>query len=200
MNISINPPFDTVINRKNAEILIHDVFNEDTLHVDIDKGWINLKIRKILVNMFETLINCYFEVSNPQKAVILTPDNLRLSYGLIPILSTVAYKMNLNLAIWKELGNFSNYTDIIYGDTQQAYDVFIIQDVINYGGTFFRMSDELNKTQWKVKKYLTLFSIKNNGFPYNEILNEVKKRLINLDNKDNFIIESLITIDIPQTK
>lgn len=196
MKITINTPFKKFIDIKTATKLTNNVFDMEKNHINIDRACFDIELRKILVILFEEIITAYCKETTLKQTIIVTPDNMRLTFGLTPVMSVVAYRLNTNLAVWKELGNFHKYEDIIFGNTDQCFNAIIVQDIINYGGTFFRMSDELNKTNWKIQKYYSLFAIRFDGFLYENNLAEIKNNISNIYNKNIFKIEPIIILEL----
>lgn len=194
MSIIVNSPFKEYINNKTKKEIIDFAFDKKDLRVNVDKGWYDIHYREILVELFLKIFKDYCNNQKKNEIVIVSPDNLRLPFGLTPILSIVSYKLGINFAVWKELGNFSDYEDLLYGDIHKELNAYVVQDVLFHGGTLFRMANELNKTNWIVKKYLSLFSYKKDESNHGNTLDEIMNRLGKSNPELKF--ESIFTIDI----
>jgi hypothetical protein len=156
MSLLSNPVFGEA-----AELLI-DVINRSkaidpkTDFIDVDKIWVNPRYRKDLISVIEMSLSFLPGSFAPPKTVLLTPDNLRRPFGLIPAVACVAQNLETYMAVWKEAADFTTGLSKLFGPTEIPLDCFILQDAVGAGGTVLKMAPALRKSAWNVRAHMCL--------------------------------------------
>jgi len=128
----------------------------DTYFIDFDTIWSRPEHRKTLISIMEASLSIVVGSLPYLKVVLLSPDNLRRPYGLIPVTGYLANKLGTYMAVWKEAASVSTGLGNLYGPSDTPLDCFVFQDVIAGGSTIRKMIPTLSKSAWNIRAYICL--------------------------------------------
>jgi len=156
MRLLPNPDFGEV-----GKILINvldrsEAIDPKTYFIDFDNAWMHPEYRKDLISVIEISLSLLPGSFTPSKTVLLSPDNLRRPFGVIPAVGCVAQNLGTYMAVWKEAADFTTGLSTVYGPTKISLDCYILQDVIGTGGTVLKMASTLKKSAWNIKAHMCL--------------------------------------------
>jgi len=154
------------LNKKEKYIYFDRVWHE----INNLSKWANIT-HKYLEEQIEELNNNFnCDISN---LVILSPDTVRASYGIIPVSVIVSNLLGCRFAIWKEFADIKLGTSGIYGTNQEGLTCIALQDVVRRGGTLTRMAFAVKKRKWNLALYIS--AIFNNEFGEKFVNNSLKE-------------------------
>jgi hypothetical protein len=145
-----------------AEILIELIIKSQAIDpktnfIDFDNIWVDPEHRKQLTSVIEMSLSCLLPDSfTPLKTVLVSPDNLRRPFGILPAVACVAQRLGTYMAVWKEAADFSTGLGKLYGPTGISLNGYILQDVVATGGTVLKMASALKKTAWRIEAHMCL--------------------------------------------
>jgi hypothetical protein len=173
MRLLPNPDFGEA-----GEILVSTINSSgaidlETGFIDIDNIWVSPKYRKDLISVIEMSLSLSISSFTPARTILLSPDNLRRPFGLIPVVAYVAETLGAYMGVWKEAADFTTGLSKLYGPTGMPLDCFILQDVISTGGTLLKMAPTLKKSEWNLKAYICLVLAR----PFSERIKENLEQL-----------------------
>jgi len=150
----------------NAHKTIVDILKSEKV-LDKKGDWLNLNklwAKPDTRRLFTTqLINVLQEEAVfTDDPVIIHPEGVASSYGILPIVSLLVDKLELRLAIWREIGDIVTTTSMIFPDISSFshnLNCIIIQDVIGKGTTLRKMFQTLSDLEWHVTSYIAIVQI-----------------------------------------
>ena len=144
----------------NLRLLIHEAnaFDKAGHYINFDHIWQDphkLKLcAEIIGQHLQLLVNDIVAGGiNKSNLVLLTPDNIGGSLGILPISFLVAEKLELNIAVWKEYADVRWGTSAILGYREANAVCILLQDVVDQGTTAIRVAQSIKELTWKFPVY-----------------------------------------------
>jgi hypothetical protein len=156
MELSPNPAFGEAAGALMELLETSGAIHPETYFANFDTIWVNPEHRKTLVSVIEMSLALVAGRLEPSRTVLLSPDNLRRPFGLIPAIACVAEKLGTYIAVWKEAAAFTTGLGSLYGPANVPLDCFVFQDAIAGGSTILKMAPALSKSTWNIRAYVCL--------------------------------------------
>lgn len=143
----------------------------------VNKIWHKPEIRE---KFYELLVNFWKqEVVNSNQDMLVCPEGLVSSFGIIPFASLLAHDMKYPMVIWKEYGDILTASSLMYPDKSFLEDglrCIIFQDVISKGTTIQKMQNDLSQLKWRISKYVALIQIEKNQHELSNSFEDCRKK------------------------
>jgi len=102
------------------------------------------------------------ELTDVNACVLLCPEGLVSSFGMIPFASLLANELKHSLVVWEEFGDILTASPLMYPNEsflEKGKCCIVLQDVVSKGSTLRKLYNELNRLGWKIRRYVTLVQI-----------------------------------------
>jgi len=135
----------------------------------VNKIWHEPKTRE---KFHSLLIHFWSQIfANSKENLLVCPEGLVSSFGIIPFASLLAHEMKYSMVIWKEYGDILTASSLMYPDKsflEEGARCIVFQDVVSKGTTIQKMQNDLDQLNWKISKYITVIQIEENQRELND--------------------------------
>lgn len=131
-----------------------------TRWISLNKLWFEPESRQLFYEAVLEIWRSQLDIS--ADSLILYPEGLASSFGLLPIVSLVTHKLGYRMAIWRELGDIITTTPRIFPDIStlpQGLNCTIFQDVVGKGTILRKMYPQILKMNWQVNRYIAVVQL-----------------------------------------
>src|SRR3989304_1987263 len=177
MQLLGNPEFGELGNDLIALINDASAIDSEKNFINFDKLLTSPKFRGDLASIVEKSLLLVTSNFDPNKTVLVSPNNLRKPFGLIPTVSCVSSKLGTYSAVWKEAGDVSTGKGIFLGPVDLPLDCFFFQDVIARGTTILKIAPAIKKTAWQMKAYICMVNASLTGNKFEKYILELSTDL-----------------------
>jgi hypothetical protein len=132
------------------------VYDEETKYVALDKLW---RKPELFVRYVRSIVGFvrYATTDKLSKPLLLIiPENITASYGILPAGSVAAYELKCALGIWREFGDVTWGRSKYFGPPVGQYDCVVLQDVVRYGSTILNIANTLGAQDLRILAYLAM--------------------------------------------
>lgn len=137
-----------------------EVFDRKTRWISLNRVWLNPETRK---PFYEAILRvCQSQSDIPADSLILCPEGIASSFGLLPIVSLVAHELGYRMAIWREFGDIVTTAPSFFPDMSilpRDLSCIILQDVVGRGTTLRKMYRQILDLNWRVKRYIAVVQL-----------------------------------------
>ena len=168
---------DNEIAEKLRKLLLDvGAYNKEKHYVEFDRVWYEPKT----LNYCADLICEYIRTIQDQfpketsNIILLSSDDLRSDFGIIPVSSVVANKLDYRFAVWKEMADIKWGTSSIMGNTTPGLFCIVLQDVVSRGHTSIRIAQSMKTLDWKFAFYITVvLNNKHDGYSVDTTMDKI---------------------------
>lgn len=147
------------IERLNKLFRDFEVFDQESKWYYLNRLWYRTESRKVLYELFEKF--WLEEVYAHYDALIVVPEGISSSFGILPMVSRIAHQQKSNFVIWKEFGDILTTEPFLFPEKEYlekfrpvSNNCIVVQDVINMGTTLSKMSIQIHALGWRIQKYV----------------------------------------------
>lgn len=124
----------------------------------LNRLWYDMEPRESFIKILERFWK--EEIKPVEKSVVIIPEGISSSFGILPAVSRLVYDFDYTLVIWKEFGDILTVEPYIFPGRSYLEErvpgprnCIVLQDVINKGTTLSKMADQLKRHKWKIQVY-----------------------------------------------
>ena len=136
----------------------------NTNWIYLNRIWYEPKSREKLYSLIEEFLD--YSLAGIQNPVLLVPEGLSSSFGIVPFISVYADKRKYHLLFWKEFGDILTIAPFIFPqpeklDLPENFNLVVIQDVVGNGSLLYKVSKYLLKHDqgWQIRSLLAVICL-----------------------------------------
>ncbi len=169
------------------------IFNQKTSWLSTNQLWYDPEVRVAFYDAFLSFWEV--NVNDSNSNLIIYPESLNSSFGILPFVSKLVFDRKKKLVIWKELGDLLTTTPKLLPeelDFPQKCICIIVQDVLRKGTTIAKMEPVLEINNWTISHYVSILQI----VDYLNLLNENVSQYQDLFSEDYKFVNLITDKDL----